>query len=166
MANRKRKQINSPAGKSEVIQAALAKPGIKPPAHIALQDDELPFWESILEEFATLEWTSHNLEIAALFARTLAEIEREQRALRIEGTVIRSEKGHMVVNPRKTIIQMNASAIFAFRRTLALHARARAGEDNRAAGARLGMGKKMQDNAAAVFADDDEDLLAKPGSVN
>jgi hypothetical protein len=71
------------------------------------------------------EWTAHQLELAAMLARTMADLNREQQALRAEGSVVHTEKGTPVVNPRKAVVQMHASSILSFRRSLSLHARAR-----------------------------------------
>jgi hypothetical protein len=55
----------------------------------------------------------------------LADLNREQMALRVEGAVVKTDKGTPVVNPRKAVVQMHASSILSFRRSLFLHARAR-----------------------------------------
>ncbi len=54
----------------------------------------------------------------------MADLTREQVALREEGSVATSERGTPVVNPRKVVVQMHASSILSFRRSLSLHARA------------------------------------------
>jgi hypothetical protein len=36
----------------------------------------------VIAEFAKSEWTAHQLEIAAMLARTMADLNREQMALR------------------------------------------------------------------------------------
>jgi hypothetical protein len=101
---------------------------IEPPSNVPLEGGDLGFFASVIAEFARSEWTAHQLELAAMLARTMADLEREQRALRDEGSVVVTEKGTPVVNPRKTVVQMHASAILSFRRSLSLHARAQGGE--------------------------------------
>src|SRR3546814_4303788 len=78
--------------------------------------------------FARSEWTDHQLEMAAMLARAMADLEREQYELRAEGSVMTSERGTPVVNPRKTVVQMHAGTILSMRRSLSLHARAQQGE--------------------------------------
>ena len=62
-----------------------------------------------------------------------------------------SEKGTPVVNPRKTVIQMNASIILSYRRSLQLLARAQGGEA-RDTGKRRAIAKEYEG--------DGDDLLA------
>lgn len=116
----------------------------------------MPFFASVIAEFARSEWTAHQLELAAMLARTMSDLDREQQALRQEGSVVTTEKGTPVVNPRKSVVQMHAGTILSFRRSLALHARAQGG-DARDIG-------KRRDQARGIEADNplEDDLLAKP----
>src|SRR3546814_9555026 len=66
--------------------------------------------------------------MAAMLARAMADLEREQYELRAEGSVMTSERGTPVVNPRKTVVQMHVGTILSMRRSLSLHARAQQGE--------------------------------------
>ncbi len=86
----------------------------------------------------------------------MADLTREQVALREEGSVATSERGTPVVNPRKVVVQMHASSILRFRRSLSLHARAQGGEIREAA--------KRREMAKEIEADNplDDDLLARP----
>lgn len=127
---------------------------ITPPANVPLDEGDIPFFESVIGEFARAEWTPHQLEVAAMLARTMADLQREQAALREEGSVVHTEKGTPVVNPRKAVVQMHASSIFSFRRSLSLHARAQGGEA-RDVGKRRAAQKAME-------VDGDDDLLARP----
>src|SRR3546814_9900227 len=76
---------------------------IAPPAHVRMSEEDWPFWHSVIAEFARSEWTDHQLEMAAMLARAMADLEREQYELRAEGSVMTSERGTPVVNPRKTV---------------------------------------------------------------
>lgn len=129
---------------------------ITPPSNVPLDKSDLPFFASVIAEFARSEWTAHQLEIAAMLARTMSDLEREQRALRDEGSVMATEKGTPVVNPRRSVVQMHASSILSFRRSLSLHARAQGGESRDVA--------KRRDMAKSIEADNplDDDLLARP----
>lgn len=136
------------------VKAAQA-PQITPPSNVPLSDQDLPFFASVIAEFARSEWTAHQLELAAMMARTMADLEQDQRLMRIEGPILATEKGTPVVNPRKTVIQMNASIILSYRRSLQLHARAQGGEA-RDTGKRSAMTKGHE--AMPVG----DDLLARP----
>lgn len=106
---------------------------IQPPAHITLDDCDLPFWRSVVAEFARADWTEHQLELAALLSRTMSDMATEQKTLRSEGFIAVRENGTTVENPRARVCKSLAGDILSLRRSLALHARGRAG-DNRDAG--------------------------------
>ena len=151
----RRARIDSTAEKVRVM-AKVGEP-IHPPPNVPLDPDDLPFFVNVIDEFARSEWTAHQLELAALLARTVADLNREQLAMRDEGTVLMSEKGTPVVNPRKTVIQMHASTILSYRRSLGMHARAQGGDARDIA--------KRRAQAKAVEPDspfDDDELLARP----
>ncbi len=122
----KRKPVNSITSEVEIV-AKAARP-IVIPASVPLEASDLPFWNSVIAEFARSEWSDHQLELAAMLAREMANLESEQRLMRAEGSIMHTDKGTPVINPRKTAIQMHAGTILSFRRSLSLHARAQGGE--------------------------------------
>lgn len=153
MAKRKAR-IDSAAEAVRVMAKATKE--IQPPSNVPLDDEDVPFFRNVIAEYARSEWSSHQLELAAMLARTMADLTREQKLLRDEGGVAYSEKGTPVANPRKSIVQMHASSILSFRRSLSLHARAQAGEA-RDVGKRRGAAKSIEgDNPL------EDDLLARP----
>ncbi len=147
-------QINSPEERVRIV--AAARQPIDVPSNVPLEDKDKPFFANILAEFARSEWTAHQLELAAMLARTMADLESEQRELRKEGSIAYSEKGTPVPNPRKTLIQMHAGTILNFRRSLSLHARAQTGEP-KDVGPRRAKAKELE-NAHA----DGDELFAVP----
>ncbi|QWY83288.1 terminase small subunit protein [Rhizobium phage RHph_X2_25] len=152
---KRKARIDSAAEAVRVMAKATTE--IEPPENVPLDDDDLPFFRNVIAEFARSEWSAHQLELAAMLARTMADLVREQALLRDEGGVSYSEKGTPVANPRKSIVQMHASSILSFRRSLSLHARAQAGEARDAA--------KRREAAKAIEGDNplEDDLLARPG---
>lgn len=155
MPKPRRQRVDSATGAVAIMSAAAAP--INPPSNVPLSDGDMAFFASVIAEFARSEWTAHQLELAAMLARTMADLEREQRDLRNEGSVVTTEKGTPVVNPRKAVVQMHASSILSFRRSLSLHARAQGGEA-RDVGKRRGMAREIEgDNPL------DDELLARPG---
>jgi len=138
---------------SEAVKAATALP-VHPPSTVPLEDCDKAFFANVVDEFARSEWTAHSLELAAMLARTMADLEREQRELRKEGSIMASEKGTPVVNPRKTVIQMHASTILSYRRSLQLHARAHGEARDKA--------KRTRDAKGAQGEPNDDGLLARP----
>lgn len=149
----RRQRSDSITRAAEVASASTGQ--ICPPSNVALDDGDMAFFASVIAEFARVEWTAHQLELAAMLARTMADLEREQRCLRDEGAVVKTDKGTPVVNPRKTVVQMHASSILSFRRSLSLHARAQGGETRDIAKRRSQM-KDYESDA------DEDDLLARP----
>jgi len=145
-------RVDSTAAAVSIARASSK--AITPPSNVPLDKQDMPFFASVIGEFARSDWTAHQLELAAMLARTMADLEQDQRLMRIEGPVMKTEKGTPVVNPRKTVIQMNASIILSYRRSLSLHARAQAGE-TRDVGKRRGMAKEFEADADA------DDLLAR-----
>jgi len=150
----RKQRIDSRSEAVRVMSRAAAD--IVPPSNVPLDKSDMPFFASVIAEFARSEWTAHQLELAAMLARTMSDLEREQRLLREEGATALSERGTPVVNPRKTVVQMHASTILSFRRSLALHARAQGG-DARDIGKRRQMARDIEANNPL-----DDDLLAKP----
>lgn len=152
---RRKGRIDSVAEAVRVM--AVSRRPIEPPSNVPLDACDLPFFASVIAEFARADWTAHQLELAAMLARTMADLTREQAALREEGAISYSEKGTPVANPRKTIVQMHAGSILSFRRSLALNARAQAGEARDIASRRDA--SKRLENIGQL---QDDDLIAKP----
>lgn len=155
MRKPRKARIDSASEAVRVMGKATAE--IAPPPNVPLDSGDLPFFRNVIAEYARSEWSAHQLELAAMLARTMADLVTEQALLRIEGGVAHSEKGTPVANPRKSIVQMHASSILSFRRSLSLHARAQAGEARDVA--------KRRGGARAIEADNplEDDLLARPG---
>lgn len=153
MAKRKAR-VDSAAEAVRIMAKATTE--IQPPANVPLDEGDMPFFRSVIAEYARSEWSAHQLELAAMLARTMADMVSEQIALREEGSIAYSEKGTPVASPRKSVVQMYAGSILSFRRSLSLHARAQAGEARDVA-KRRGAAKEIEgDNPL------EDDLLARP----
>lgn len=150
----KKHRIDSTAEAVRVARSSQAV--VQPPSNVPLDECDVPFFANVIAEFARSEWTAHQLEIAAMLARTMADLEQEQRDLRREGSVMLSERGTPVVNPRKAVVQMHAGSILSFRRSLSLHARAQGGETRDVAKRRAGT-KAIESDVEAT-----DDLIARP----
>ena len=150
----RRQRIDSVAGMRNVAEKAAKK--ILPPKHIRMEKDDMPFFNSVIEEFSRSEWTEHQLELASILARTMCDIERDQYDLRQEGTILKTDKGHPYINPLKGAVNQSAGSILSIRRSLSLHARAREG-DPRDAGKRRQMAKKIE-----TAMNDEDELFASP----
>lgn len=138
---------------AEQVRAMQAKQ-IVPPDHVPLGPDDMPFFDNIIDQFARSEWTPHQVEVAALLARTMSDMNEAQKTLRNEAPKVDNGRGGEVANPLIGIIRGYTSDIGAMRRSLGLHARARNG-DNRSVATRNQVLKSAQDAL-------DDDLLARP----
>lgn len=119
-----------------------AEKQIAPPSHVRMGDNDWPFWHSVVAEYARADWTEHQLECAAVLARSMADLELNQWLLRQEGTVVEREildgKGEVkkiisFPNARAGMVQALMSQVLSMRRSLALHARAKSGSNADAA---------------------------------
>src|SRR6185436_4816486 len=139
---------------SEVVRVMRdAHKQIVPPPNVPLDKGDLPFFVNIIEEFARADWSPHQLELAALLARSMNDVTVEQTMMRDEGAVIQGDKGPMT-NPRKNIIHLHFQNILGLRRTLALHAASRGETEHLAK--RIAIGKSIE--AQSPFNDE---LLAR-----
>lgn len=150
---KRRLRIDSTTAAVGVMMRA-AQP-IVPPEHVPLTEEDEPFWRSVIEECGRSEWTPHQLELAALLARMMADLSREQIAMRIEGVVIDGPTGPKT-NPRKSVVQMLANSIVSMRRSLSIHARALQG-DPRDVAKRSAITKAIEAGNPL-----DDDLIARP----
>ena len=152
MARRER----ADAAAAQVKVMARAAQEIHPPSNVPLKDADLPFFASVIAEFARSEWTSHQLELAALMARKMRMLRDEMDRLETEGFVLSVEGRADCQNPRLGGVRMLDTSIMATRRSLALHARATQGEARDVA-------KRRDINKGAEIDNPlDDDLLARP----
>ncbi len=123
----RRKRVDSVEERTRIVVGINRE--LAPPSHVPLEDNDFPYWHSVIAEFARAEWSEHQLELAAMLARTLANLEENQRQLRDEGFIIYREGGqgrkYEIENPRSRIVKSLTSDILSLRRSLALHARGR-----------------------------------------
>ena len=63
-----------------------------------LSETGIPFYHSVIDGFARSHWTENALEIAAMMASTMHDLDAEQQALR-EGYIAVRENGTTVENP-------------------------------------------------------------------
>ena len=138
---------------SEAVRA-MAGQSIVPPSSVPMDDGDMGFFANVLAEFARVEWTAHQLELAAILARTVADLVDEQRLLRTEGYILERGNGTTVENPRSRVVKGLTGDILSLRRSLSLHARARGGETRDIA--------RRRELNKANEVEEDDDLLARP----
>jgi len=148
----RRKRIDSVESAVDVAQAAGRH--IAPPSNVPLADADLPFFASVIDEFARSEWTAHQLELAAMLAKKMRLLRDELETLEAEGFTMTTASGNPCQNPRLGGVRMLDTSIMSTRRSLQLHARATGGEA-RDTGKRRGIAKGHEDDLS-------DDLLARP----
>ncbi len=157
---KRRGRTDTAPEQSRIMAAALMT--IEPPAHVTLRPRDIPFFNSIIKEIVKADWTDHGVEVACMMARTMADLELQQRLMRKEGAILRTAKsGYPMLNPRKSLIQLHMASMLALRRSLALHARAQGVNPDDMA--RRSSALKDIENLTKDF---DDDLIARPGRVN
>ncbi|MEH6789659.1 hypothetical protein [Parasphingorhabdus sp.] len=153
----KRSPITAPSNHVRIAQAAGLK--ITPPAHIPLDETETLHFDSIIAEKANSEWTAHEIDIAALFAWSLHQLNEQTRLMTTEGTIVIVADGQSKVNPRLKAVSTLFNMVLAYRRTLGIHSVAKmpnAGDRAR----RNELSREMQDGFLG------DDLIAKPDKPN
>lgn len=141
------------------IEAAVEVAGqsgrqIAPPSNVPLTKHDLTFFASVIEEFPRVEWTAHQLELAAMLARKMRLLRDELETLEKEGFTLATANGNPCQNPRLGGVRMLDTSIMSTRRSLQLHARAQGGEA-RDTGKRRGIAKDYEGDLG-------DDLLARP----
>ena len=142
---------------SSAVKAMLnaAKDTIQVPAHVKLRDGDMVFWDGVVRARARDEWTETDLVVAGQLARCLHDIEDEQAALDIEGTVIKNDKGTPVVNPRVSVLEQFARREMALMRTLRMGGRVAGAARDEAPG------RKIERQSCEIRKElEDDELLA------
>ena len=118
------KRTRSDSAESVVKAMADAALGpISPPEHVTLRDGDLPFWHGVVRARARDEWSDADLVVAAQLARTQFDIEIESTKLDAETTVVKNERGTVVMNARVTVLEQLARREMALMRTLRMGGR-------------------------------------------
>ena len=150
----KRDRIDSTSEQVKVMAASTKSIG--PPSNVPLSKKDMPFFVNVLDQFARSDWTAHDLEVAAMLARSMCDLNEEQQILRTEGYITARQNGTTVENPRLRVVKSLSGDLLSFRRSLSLHARAMEG-DARDVAKRRSMSKDIESNNPL-----DDDLLARP----
>ena len=149
----RRSRADSLAAAVRVASAAMVE--VKPPSHIELLPSDMPFWRAVVAEFPKVEWTEHQLEVAAHLAKAMADLEGQRAKLRVEEYVITVKEGKSFTNPRHGVARDLTNSVMSLRRNLSLHARAKGGEARNLGERRAG----ERDIERAVAGDDYDGLL-------
>lgn len=148
-------RTDSTEGAKRAMAAALAGP-VQPPPHIRLRAEDWPHWEAIVSARAREKWDVLDLTHAANLARTLADIEKLQFTLDVDGHTSTNAKGTIVANPVHAIIETLTRRSVALSRALHVHAEAKQGK------AKLqGRALEKQRDAGRALEESDDDLVPR-----
>ena len=117
-----RKRTDSKENAAQIM-AKSAVP-ITVPSNVTLSETDIPFYHNVIGEFARSQWTENALEIAAMMARTMHDLDAEQQELREEGYIAVRENGTTAENPRTRIVKKLTFDLLFLCRSLGVNARA------------------------------------------
>ncbi len=150
----KRKRSDSAAAAVEAMRAAVDV--IAPPAHLNLRERDLPFWAGVVRARAREDWTDIDLAHAGNLARCMADIERIQTEIDIEGDTLTNDRGTVVMNPKHSLLETLSRRSIALCRSLQVHAHAVQGDS------RDQQKKSSTQRKAAAAVQEADDLIAQP----
>ena len=152
----KRTRADSAASAVKAMVNA-AKPDVAIPEYVTLTPSAMPFWAGVVRARARDEWIDVDLVVAGQLAQCQADIAEEDEALRLEGRVIKNDRGTPVMNPRTTVMEQLARREMALMRTLRMGGRV-------AGDARDEAGKRKIENQSrklrGELEEEDDGLLA------
>ena len=152
----KRQRVDTVAGAISSMKGA--QKDILPPEWCAVSDAAMPFWVSITRARAAERWTDADLENAAELARTKADIERLREEVKLEGDVIKNDRGTPIVNPKHSLLENLTRRMVALSRMLQVHAEATQGKSRD----QVKANKAQQTSMATMQSVADDDLIARP----
>lgn len=148
------------AASAITAMANAALPDIKPPAHVKLTKEAMPFWKGIISARARDEWGDVDLVVAAQLAQCQADFQEEDDELRKEGRVGENARGTSIMNPRVSVLEQLARREMALMRTLKMGGRAAGDPRDQQNKRKLEADSKKARQEIAEENEDAEDLLA------
>jgi hypothetical protein len=131
MKTRRRRSDSADAAVAAAKAAALGP--LPPPAFIKMRDCDMPYWEAIMLARARDTWTEIDLITATTMAKSLADMERLQADVEVEGETITAGNGNPIINPKVKLLETLSRRTVSFARFLHVHAIATVGRPEDAA---------------------------------
>lgn len=152
----KRNRIDT--AQSAVTIMKNAGKDIEPPNHVDVPDEAKPFWYSITRARAAERWTDTDLEVAAELARAKANIERLNVEIRVEGDIVKNDRGTQIPNPKHNLLETLTRRVVALSRMLQVHAEATQGKSRD----QVKANKAQQTSRQIVQSVAEDDLISQP----
>lgn len=129
-----------------------------------LNDEHKPYWTETVNSKPHDYFNAGDIHLLKLYCRVAADIDRLDREISEEGSVVLNARGNPIVNPRVVVRSLAETRLLSLSTKLRLQPSARyASDDDRSQGAK----KKKADAAArAMDEDDDDDGLIARGRLN
>jgi len=157
--NPRARKVRVDSKESAVKAMQAGRHRIEPPSNVPLQNEDKAFFYNIIGEKANVDWTMHEIELAALLAKAMRDQVEETDALRVEGTILYNARGTPVMNPRRTAIGLHTSSIMSLRRSLAIH-----GSAGGSTQVTRKKGQQINKSNQSGTAMDDDDLIPRPSN--
>jgi hypothetical protein len=154
-------RVRSDSVTTAVAAAQAAALGtIRPPSHIDLPDEAIPFWNAIVEARASTTWNPADLALAATLARTQSGINRLLNEIAKEGDTLVNAKGTVTLNPKHNLLEVMTRRVIALSKAVHVHAEATQGR-SRDAGNKLAAEKDAKESIAVS----DDELIPRLRAV-
>lgn len=152
-----KRRTGSRSAASQADIALKSNATLLPPAHVSLDDNQMPFFNSLIAEHANTDWTTHRLELAAMCDIAMYSIVENEKELLGEGHVLTRETGSYI-NPRVSVVKQLTGTVLGYRRTLSLQPQ----KPTRDGGRLQGRREKQEEIRETSGGTSKADLIAKP----
>lgn len=143
--------------------ASAANKVIDPHSNTPITDEQRVFFDRIISEKAKADWTDHQLDLAAVLARVLCQLNIETEKMCREGLLIKESNGKVVQSPRKRAVETLMKVVVDLRRSLGIHARSMGNGQKQAFGEHMDLAKRIE---AGFIGEEDDDFLGRDDLVN
>lgn len=127
-----------------------------------LKEEHRPYWTEVVNSKAHDYFNLGDIHLLKLYCRVAADIDRLDREIADEGSVVFNARGNPIVNPRVVVRSLAETRLLSLSTKLRLQPSSRYDSEN---DRKQGDKKKRADAAARTMDDDDDDLIAR-GRLN
>lgn len=116
---RRKRQSDTTTGAVSMLMDALQGPP-DAPAGAVLRPDDLPYWDAIVATRPRSEWPLHDLQVAVLTAKAMAQVADLQEKLEADGSLRETSRGDIQVSPVAAALDSATRRMLALKRSLGL----------------------------------------------
>ncbi len=126
-----------------------------------LNEEYRPYWVEVVNSKPHDYFNAGDIHLLKLYCRVAADIDRLDREITEEGSVILNSRGNPIVNPRVVVRSLAETRLLSLSTKLRLQPAARYNSEGERSQADK---KRKAENSAYAIMDDDDDLLARAPS--